>query len=46
MIIWNLDYQDYDPDPHGGFAIIRPDGTCPACDSLGLIKATPVPGGQ
>jgi hypothetical protein len=38
MIIWNLDYKDFNPDPHGGFAMIRPDGGCPACDSLGLVK--------
>jgi hypothetical protein len=39
MIIWNLDYKDYNPDPHGGFAMIRPTGGCPACDSLWAIRA-------
>ena len=37
MIVWNVDFKDYDPngDPKGGYAIIRPGGSCPACDALG-----------
>lgn len=35
MIVWNVDFQNYnDNDPMGGFAIIRPDGSCPACNAL------------
>jgi hypothetical protein len=34
MIVWNVDFQYYGTDPMGGFAIIRPDGSCPACDAL------------
>lgn len=35
LIIWNIDFTNYDADPMAGFAIIRPDGSCPACDALG-----------
>lgn len=34
FIIWNVDFRNYDDDPMAGFAIIRPDGSCPACDAL------------
>lgn len=35
LIVWNVDIFTYDPsDPQGGYAIIRPDGSCPACDTL------------
>lgn len=35
VIIWNLDFQgSYGYDPQGGYAMIRPDGSCPACDAL------------
>ena len=35
MIIWNVDFAGYGVDPQGGYAIIRPDGSCPACVALG-----------
>ncbi|MEO0562664.1 MAG: SH3 domain-containing protein [Chloroflexota bacterium] len=35
VIIWNVDYKAYGADPVGGYAIIRPDLSCPACDALG-----------
>ncbi len=35
LIIWNVDFTDYGDDPMGGYAIIRPDGGCPACEALG-----------
>ena len=35
IIIWNVDFTGYGADPMGGYAIIRPDGSCPACDALG-----------
>ncbi len=36
VIVWNIDYTGvYGEDPMGGYAIIRPDGSCPACDALG-----------
>jgi hypothetical protein len=31
LIIWNLDFTG---SPSSGHAIIRPDGTCLACDAL------------
>lgn len=36
MIVYNLDFTHYDPqgDPQAGYAIVRPDGNCPACDTL------------
>ena len=37
MIIWNVNFVRFDSDPMGGYAIIRPDGTCPACAQLGAV---------
>lgn len=34
IIIFNVDLTRYDDDPQAGFAIIRPGGSCPACDAL------------
>ncbi|HZD11250.1 MAG TPA: LysM domain-containing protein [Candidatus Binatia bacterium] len=36
FIVYNMDFTFYDPggDPQAGYAIVRPDGSCPACDSL------------
>ena len=35
MIIWNVDFTNWDEnDPYAGYAILRPDGTCPACSTL------------
>lgn len=36
LIIYNVDFIKYDAsgDPQAGYAIIRPDGSCPACDAL------------
>ncbi|MCY4525516.1 MAG: LysM peptidoglycan-binding domain-containing protein [Anaerolineaceae bacterium] len=34
FIVWNVDATRYDSDPQAGFAIVRPDGTCPACGHL------------
>ncbi|MBZ0288038.1 MAG: hypothetical protein K8I30_10525, partial [Anaerolineae bacterium] len=35
LIIWNVDFTQYGDDPMAGFAMIRPDGSCPACEALG-----------
>ncbi len=37
MIIFNVDFTNYDPngDPQAGYAIVRPDGSCPLCSALG-----------
>ncbi len=34
LIVWNVDFTGYGDDPQGGYAMIRPDGGCPACDAL------------
>jgi hypothetical protein len=36
LIVYNVDFTSYDTsgDPQAGYAIIRPDGSCPACDTL------------
>lgn len=34
IIVWNIDFIRYGADPQDGFAIIRPGGGCPACESL------------
>jgi uncharacterized protein YraI len=34
LIVWNVDFTGYGADPMGGYAMIRPDGSCPACDAL------------
>jgi hypothetical protein len=36
MIIWNMDFRQWDADPQAGFSIFRPNGECRAC---GPIKA-------
>lgn len=37
MIVWNVDSMTWTHDPQAGYAIIRPDGSCPACSSLGSV---------
>lgn len=34
LIVWNVDFTEYGADPMAGYAMIRPDGSCPACDAL------------
>ncbi len=35
MIVWNVDFTNWDPDdPMAGYAILRAGGGCPACDAL------------
>ena len=34
MIVWNVDATHFGADPQAGYAIVRPGGGCPACDSL------------
>lgn len=35
LIVFNVDFSTYtDHDPQAGYAIIRPDGRCPACTTL------------
>lgn len=34
VIIWNVDFTSYGDDPQAGYAMIRADGSCPACDRV------------
>ncbi len=36
MIVYNVDFTSFDPngDPQAGYAMIRPDGSCPACSAM------------
>ena len=34
LIVWNVDATYWGSDPQAGYAIVRPGGGCPACDSL------------
>ncbi len=37
QFVWNVDFKAYGDDPHAGFAMIRKDGSCPACATLGKV---------
>jgi hypothetical protein len=37
MIIWNIDFRQWDDDPQAGFAIFRPSGECRACTTLKAV---------
>ncbi len=39
MIVWNINFTRWDSDPMGGYALLRPDGTCPGCTSLGALMS-------
>lgn len=46
VVVWNVDFTTAGSDgsdPKAGFAILRPDGRCPACDALSQVVA-PTPG--
>lgn len=36
VIVWNFNFRTAPgtPDPAGGYAMLRPDGSCPACDAI------------
>ncbi len=34
LIVWNVDATYWGSDPQSGYAIVRPGGGCPACDTL------------
>jgi hypothetical protein len=40
IMIWNVNYTRFDQNPQGGYAIIRPDGTCPACQTIASLRGT------
>ncbi len=37
IIVFNVDFTGYGDDPQAGYAIIRPGGACPTCDSLRAV---------
>jgi hypothetical protein len=37
MTIWNVDFTLYGADPQAGYAIVRADGSCPACAALDAV---------
>ena len=34
VIVFNVDFTHWGDDPQAGFAMLRPDGSCPACGTL------------
>ncbi|MCY3834179.1 MAG: hypothetical protein OXG85_14290 [Chloroflexi bacterium] len=34
LVVWNVNFTTWGADPQAGYAMLRPDGSCPACDSL------------
>jgi hypothetical protein len=34
IIVFNIDFTHFGEDPQAGYAIIRADGSCPACETL------------
>lgn len=34
MIIWNIDFRQWNEDPQAGYSIFRPNGECRACGAL------------
>lgn len=41
IMIWNVDLKRYGFDPQDGYAIVRPDGSCPACVTLHEVLSQP-----
>ena len=37
LIIFNVDFTTWGDDPQAGYAMIRPNGGCPACDTVGAV---------
>ncbi|UCG25074.1 MAG: hypothetical protein JSW55_03510, partial [Chloroflexota bacterium] len=37
LIVWNVDSTTWGNDPQAGYAIIRKDGSCPACGTLSQV---------
>jgi hypothetical protein len=38
LIVWNVDFPFFTAtDPMGGYGMIRPDRSCPACDAVGRV---------
>jgi LysM repeat protein len=37
LIVFNVDFKVYGEDPQAGYAILRANGACPACDQLRAV---------
>ncbi len=37
MIVFNVDFTQWGADPQAGYAMLRPDGSCPSCSLLGQV---------
>ena len=37
LIVFNVDFTVFTADPQAGFAMIRPGGSCPACDAVRAV---------
>lgn len=37
MIVFNVDFTTFNSDPQAGFAMVRKDGSCPACETLRAV---------
>lgn len=37
FIVWNVDFTQYGDDPQAGYAMVRRDGSCPACDTVRAV---------
>lgn len=37
FIIFNVDFTTWGDDPQAGYAMIRPNGGCPACETVGAV---------
>lgn len=37
LIVWNVDATEYGTDPQAGYAIIRPNNNCLACNTLAAV---------
>lgn len=37
MIVFNVDFTHWGDDPQAGYAMLRPDGSCPSCGLLGQV---------
>lgn len=40
LIVFNVDFTQYDVegDPQAGYAMVRPDDSCPACEAINLLR--------
>ena len=37
IIVFNVDFTHYGDDPQAGYAMIRQNGGCPACETLAQV---------